>query len=211
MKKRNFDTSFLENIKLKKTKNKKKCEYGNKCKYINEYQHSLEFSHDHDSIMINKQNSSENIFNKPGRKLGQYETLDNNHFNSTYNDDDLPIKCEICSSYISIDQLDIHMLSHDNQIQYPFDYTTHNNYNSNNYGNNYNNNYDSNYDNNYDTNHNSNYANNYNDNYNNSNYNNSNQSNKVYKDDVLLKKQQEDEYEASILFDLEQQQLKGIY
>ena len=121
MKKRSYDTSFLE--KPKRKPQKKVCNLGSKCPYQEEYQHMLEFSHDVDPVE-RKGGASTNrdfhAFSGSGVKLGasapglpvgfangKYSALQQSPASQ-------PIRCEICSQQISIKTLEEHLQSHEN-------------------------------------------------------------------------------------------------
>eukprot|EP00600_Ochromonadales_sp_CCMP1393_P009036 CAMPEP_0174971872 /NCGR_PEP_ID=MMETSP0004_2-20121128/10280_1 /TAXON_ID=420556 /ORGANISM="Ochromonas sp., Strain CCMP1393" /LENGTH=424 /DNA_ID=CAMNT_0016221963 /DNA_START=88 /DNA_END=1362 /DNA_ORIENTATION=+ len=135
MRRKNYDTSFLER-KKKRTDSKKICELGWKCPYLNEYQHQLEFSHDHEPIISTENNFA--AFTGASHKLGainnellnglDYSNTASNSSSSSSSSSsnysnslsinnwgaaDEPIFCDMCSNYIHLSELETHMKSHE--------------------------------------------------------------------------------------------------
>lgn len=113
MKRRNYDTTLFEDLKVKRVTKKKPCEYGTSCRYKHEYQHQLEFSHDNASIMGTAQSYS--FDNSTGHRLGR-SSSSSNHGSSgyqQYNASTEPFYCSQCSTMIDITDFECHMIMHE--------------------------------------------------------------------------------------------------
>jgi hypothetical protein len=118
MRKRSFDTSFLQKPK-RKPPQKKVCELGNRCPYKDEYQHMLEFSHDTEPRVSSNNQSARSYaaFSGSGNRLGTAPPgsgWSSSSINSTGTTGSKErICCDICSQMISLESLDAHFATHD--------------------------------------------------------------------------------------------------
>lgn len=113
MKRRNYDPTLFEDLKVKRVAKKKPCEFGTSCRYKHEYQHQLEFSHDNASIMGTTQSYS--FDNSTGHRLGT-SSSSINHGSSgyqQYNSITEPFYCSQCSTMIDITDFECHMIMHE--------------------------------------------------------------------------------------------------
>lgn len=127
MKKRGGGGTLVQKPKQQRTSHKKVCDLGKSCPYQEEFQHMLEFTHDCEPPLRSTGGgrslggAGQSFSSSSGVRLGGSSQRRDWGYEVGYNaanaggyDDNL-IRCELCSTLLSVETLEAHMLTHESK------------------------------------------------------------------------------------------------